>query len=255
MRPVRDNGCWADAEVALLGGVPHETAGDGHRRCSGSSNGFSSLARSEEMSRRPATGGAATSADPRRGVRAWASPSHTTAPWTVRCARPPPRVPHHHVGPTTPAAPGRGRTRRHRAGILSPRTHDSRGRPPPDASVVHRRKPRRTVHLQLKETVHRAPDGGTGSSDALTVKPDLSSRVTAMPGGVHRPATQRPTGTPPVPDRVVGGRTGLSPRRCWSRSGVHTRGPATRGVGEGGGTRRSPSAAYPGGDAPRAWQA
>ena len=151
---------------------------------------------------------------------------------------PPPPVPsaapaHHHVCPTTPAAPGHGRTWRHRAGILSPRTHDSRGRPPTDSSVVQRRRPRRTVHLQLKETVHRAPDGGTMSSDALTGKPDLSSRVTALPGGVHRPATQRPTGTPPVPDRVVGGRTGLSPRRCWSRSGVHTRGPATRGVGEG----------------------
>ncbi|CVN83595.1 Uncharacterised protein [Streptococcus pneumoniae] len=74
------------------------------------------------------------------------------------------------------------------------------------------------------------------------------------PGGVHRAATQRSTGTPPVPDRGVGGRTGLSPRRC-SRSGVHLRCPALRGVGDGGGTRRSPSAPYPGGDAPRAWAA
>ncbi|GEM_PF-4823854 len=71
------------------------------------------------------------------------------------------------------------------------------------------------------------------------------------PGWVHRAATQRWTSTPPGPDRVERGRTGLSPRP-WSRSGVHLRGPATRGVGDGGGTRRSPSAPYPGGDAPRA---
>lgn len=61
---------------------------------------------------------------------------------------------------------------------------------------------------------------------------------------------------PPVPDRGAGGRTGLPPRRWWSRSGEHLRGPATRGVGDGGGgTRRPPSAPYPGGDAPRAWPA
>ncbi len=39
---------------------------------------------------------------------------------------------------------------------------------------------------------------------------------------------------PPVPDRGAGGRTGLPPRRWWSRSGEHLRGPATRGVGDGG---------------------
>jgi hypothetical protein len=63
---------------------------------------------------------------------------------------PPPPVPSaapaHHLCPTTPVAPGHGRTWRHRSGILRLRTPDSRGRPPPDASAGRRRRPRRTVH-------------------------------------------------------------------------------------------------------------
>lgn len=169
-------------------GASRETAGDGRRRCSGSSR---AVPPTRAQSRRPASrhgAGAATSGQSRREVRARATFMHATAPCTVRCARPP------------PAAPEHGRTCRHRAGILRLRTQNGGRRPPPAASTGHRRRPRRTVHLlQLKDTGRRAPDGGARSSDGLTVKPDLSSRVRAGPGGVHRPATQRPPGTPPCP--------------------------------------------------------
>ena len=136
-------------------------------------------------------------------------------PCSVRCVCPP------------PAAPGPGRTRRRRAGILRLRAHPGRGRPAPEASGGPRRGPRGRVHVPLKD-LGRAPE--TVAAGVLTA------------------------GTPPGPERGVGGRTGLSPRRR-SCSRVHLRGPATRGAGDGGGTRRPPSAPYPGGDAPRAWLA
>lgn len=213
--PVRDGGCWADA-----GGVPR---GHPERRpetgavdALGPHAAFlpRGLRGGDQASRHAA--GAATSGQSRREVRARATLAQPTAPpCSVRCVCPP------------PAAPGHGRTWRHRAGILRLRAHAGRGRPAPEASGGPRRGPRGRVHLPLKD-LGRAPE--TVVSGVLTA------------------------GTPPGPERGVGGRTGLSPRRR-SCSGVHLRGPALRGAGDGGETRRPPSAPCPGGDAPRAWLA
>ena len=121
-------------------------------------------------------------------------------PCTVRCVCPP------------RAAPGHGRTCRHRAGILRLRAHPGRGRPAADASAGRRRRPRRTVHLQA---VGHRPRPWRWRAEALTAsrRSRTCRRVwQRCPVGVHRAATQRWTGTPRVPVRVERGRTGLSPR-------------------------------------------
>ncbi|MGW9738677.1 hypothetical protein ACUXPL_001705 [Micrococcus sp. 140720015-1] len=186
-------------------GASRETAGDGRRRCSGSSRG---VPPTRAQSRRPGLPPRGGCCDVRSVSEGSPRSGHAHAchcpPCSVRCVCPP------------PAAPGHGRTWRHRAGILRLRPHPGRGRPAPEASGGPRRGPRGSVHLPLKD-LGRAPE--TVAAGVLTA------------------------GTPPGPERGVGGRTGLSPRRR-SCSGVHLRGPATRGAGDGGGNddhRRLPT--------------
>lgn len=212
VRPARDDGCGADAG-GVPRGYPERRPETGAVDALGPHAAFLPRGlRVGDPASRPGAG-AATSGQSRSEVRAWATFMHATAPCTVRCVCAP------------PTAPGYGWTRRHRAGILRLRAHPGRGRPAPDASAGPRRGPRGRAHLPLKD-LGRAPE--TVAAGVLTA------------------------GTPLDPERGMGGRTGLSPRRR-SCSGVHLQSPATRGAGEGGGTRRPSSAPYPGGDAPRAW--
>lgn len=231
-------------QVAFLGGIPR----DGRRRAPSMLwvlKRLSSHARSEWMRWRPTTGGrcdirSSSERSPRMGLAlALHRPlDRPLRPPTTSCARARSDVP----------APGRNPPPANSERREETAASRFNGSPPQAETQVHL--------LQLKDTGRRAPDGGARSSDGLTVKPDLSSRVRAGPGGVHRPATQRPPGTPPCP----GPRRG---RTNWPATAtvVVSIGRASARPSDarcrrwGGGTRRPPSAPYPGGDAPRAWPA
>ena len=228
-------------QVAFYGGIPR----DGRRRAPSMLwvlKRLSSHARSEWMRWRPTTGGccdirSSSERSPRMGL-----------------------APAHHRPLCCPPRPTTTGCARAWSDVATP------GRNPPSACPPRQGKTgaRRLSGSPPQAEAHRAPASCGTRADPLAVargaltasrRSRTCRRVwQRCPGGVHRAATQRSTGTPPLPDRGVGGRTGLSPRRC-SRSGVRLRCPGLRGVGDGGGTRRSPSAPYPGGDASRAWPA
>ena len=225
-------------QVAFYGGIPR----DGRRRAPSMLwvlKRLSSHARSEWMRWRPTTGGrcdirSSSEGGPRMGL------AHAHHFPLYRPLRP----------PTTSCA-------RTRSNVPAP------GRNPPPACPPRQGKTgaRRLSGSPPQAEAHRAPASCGTRADPLAVargaltasrRSRTCRRVwQRCPGGVHRAATQRSTSTPPGPDRGERGRTGLSPRP-WSRSGVHLRGPATRGVGDGGGTRRSPSAPTPVATLPRA---
>ena len=239
VRPVRDNGCWADA-----GGLP--------RGCHQRRQETDTVdARGPQAAFLPR----ALRADEPASRHAWArrhplilgeKSAHGPRPRT-----PPPPVPsaapaHHRL---RPGMAGRGDTGPE-SSACGLRTAGEDRRQTPQRVLAAGRDARCT--RKLKDTGRRAPDGGTGSSDGLTVTPDLSSRVTAVQGRVGGPATQRPAGTPPCPgpsrgktNRPVPARVVVSPERAparpsdarcrrWGQDTTITVGP------------------YPGGDAPRA---
>ncbi len=231
VRPVRDDGCGADAG-GVLRGHPERRPETGTVDALGPQAAL--LPRALRVDEVAPHHGWALRHPLVLGGRSAHGPRPRTPPPPVLSAAPA----HHQLRPDTVERTGTGPESS--ACVPTPAGKDRRQTPQRVAAAG--RDARCTRSCRTQATVPRTVARGalTASRRSRTCR-----RVwQRCPGGVHRAATQRSTSTPPGPDRVVGGRTGLSPRP-WSRSGVHLRGPATRGVGDGGRTRRSPSAPTP----------
>lgn len=243
VRPVRDDGCGADAG-GVLRGHPERRPETGTVDARGPQAAFLPRAlRVDEVAphhgwalRHPLVLGGRSAHGPR---------SRTPLP-SVPSAAPA----HHQLRPDTVGRTGTGP--KSSACVSTPAGEDRCQTPQRVAAAGRGAR----CTCKLKDT-GLPPGGGARSSDGVTAKPDLSPRVAAVPGrrapscnsaiDQHTPLSR----TEAREDELACHRDGGGLDRA-SICEAQRREVSAMG---GGGTRRPPSAPYPGGDAPRAWPA
>ena len=230
VRPVRDDGCGADAG-GVLRGHPERRPETGPVDALGLQAAFLH-ARSEWMRWRPATGGCYDLRSSSEGGPPWASLTHTSAPVpsaaSARRQLRPDTVERTGTGPESCAC------------VPTPVGKDRR-QTPQRVAAAGRGAP---CTCKLWDT-GRPPGGGARSSDRLTAKPGLSPRGAAVPArgapscnsatdrhtpcpGPRRGRTNRPDTTTVLSLGRAPAMPSVARRRRWRRDTTFTVGPLPR---------------------------